>query len=376
MGFSRKQTIFAFIVGLFLVGVLTSCWPTAPTTTDPDRPERPLTPEERAQDEERRRRASEDAKRRFSDSPRCERDDRCLKKCREIGYSSSDAREECGELPSAQVDKLEEIYEALKDPNERELEDIDAADFDVFTATDKRPLERLISRVNSSSDARLVLTWILNSEEIADVFKKSDRDERLLKDLLDPLGGSASGNAQYITALKKTLYDNKNFMELAIDSNPVALEWVHSFFEAECEDTDDDTICKFRDWYCEVLSSSDDEYWYKLATDEDADFDNIINEILTDYTPANDKSSSTCSDIRESEREGYDDQTDDDPANPDDNRPCWWQEMVVDNRLIVNDLVINERGSNNQIDDDLCDYAKESNGDGLVIKSDGTNPPD
>ena len=258
---------------LALAGVLiTQCTPPPPAPA-PDPRKGDDYYDRKNRDDKDRNSVLDRSKKRYS-GPKCEGDDDCEEICKDI-YNRRSVREDCLELAAEQVEKLWEIYEAFENPGEDELASIDAVDFETFIEIDLRPVDTLIGKL-SASEAKRVLAWIGEEPDIAKVFQDEDDDYRLLKELLRNI------NSDLKKALSKNIIGSDSFMEIAIDSNEDALNWIHSFFSEECSnDAAGEEVCIFNDWYCEV--DLDEDEWDFLIGDEEG-FEQVLNEILEDYT--------------------------------------------------------------------------------------------
>ena len=274
---------------------------------------------ERSNRKDADRREEINRRKRYS-GPKCEGDEDCEEICKDI-YNRRSVREDCIELSAEQVDKLDEIYEAFENPSDDDLEEIDPEDFELFVEIDLRPLDTLIGKL-SSSEAKRVLAWIADDEAIAEVFQEEDDDYDLLKELLDALGGTLQD------ALGKTVADGDSFMEIIIDNNELALEWVHNYFAERCEGNDEEK-CIFDVWYCEVMD--DDDAWDSLIGGYE-EFEEIVDEILDDYTTT----TATAPDA--------------DPAYHSTDAKWWLQD---DDEVEANDLEISGSGPNQL--EQLCD---------------------
>ena len=200
---------------------------------------------------------------------RCEGDKACEEICRDI-YNRSSIREYCLEFPVAQVEILLDIYEIFENPFEDELDSISLLDFKVFVGIDSRPLEKLIGKF-SRLEARRVLIWIANDQNIAEVFQNKDHHEEynLLEELLEAVDSDKK------KALSKSIDSGDSFMEIVVDSgNEEALDWIHGFFDKECHT---ESFCIFKNWYCEVVDN--DDTWDNLLV-YDEKFGNVVDEIL------------------------------------------------------------------------------------------------
>ena len=233
-----------------------------------------------------RQSVSERSRKRYG-GPKCEWDEDCEDICKDI-YNRRSVRDDCMELPVKQVEKLEEIYETFENPSDNDLASIDSVDFETFVEIDLRPLDTLIGKL-SSSEAKRVLAWIADDPDIAEVFQEEDDEYDLLKKLLQNLNPDIKtalnqkiAVREFISATpesEKLSHAESSFMEIIIDNNETALDWVHNFFYEECAARNDEEVCIFNDWYCQV--GLNDDYWDSLLDFEDVE--QIVDDLLDDY---------------------------------------------------------------------------------------------
>ena len=283
-----QQAGIAF--GLFLLCAGLCACPAAPPPAALPEPSDPRPPSPKDRDEDRDRDNDRDRYRKKYSGPSCEEDDDddCIKICRDI-YTSGKKREACAELTASQVEALDAIYDILKNPNNDKLAEIDPEDFREFVDLDTRPLEKSVKAL-SSAETKHVLTWIAETTAVAAVFENHDDDYKLLKELLKNL--VSSGDRQYQRALQKSIESGESFIELALVDGGSAMDWIHGFVEAECENKNyGEELCMFQDWYCRVNLNADD--WSDFTGYNN--FNSIMDAILQDYTtnPASARTSSS-----------------------------------------------------------------------------------
>ena len=106
----------------------------------------------------------------------------CISLCREI-YKRRDDRDDCEDLTVPQVYALADVYDVLEDPDEDALRELDVEDVKVFLNLSIAGLDNLI-REYSKNDAKNVLTWIAEDEDIAEELEDGDDDSKTLEKLL------------------------------------------------------------------------------------------------------------------------------------------------------------------------------------------------
>lgn len=209
------------------------------------------------------------AKKRYT-GPKCEGDDDCEDICQKL-YRNK-VRDECEELSIEQVEILKNIDEVFENPTERELEDIDSYDFETYVNIDLAPFDKRVSKF-SSTESKRVLSWILENQDIGEIFRNADNDYDLLEEILKGL------NSDIKLALTKSITGSDSFIELAITEGDENFKWIHDYFGEECSDNDDQEVCVLQEWYCEFNLSGDN--WDNLLGNDE--FEPVIKEILSEY---------------------------------------------------------------------------------------------
>ena len=146
------------------------------------------------------------ASKRYS-GPKCETDKDCVKVCRSL-YRST-VREDCLSLTIKHVEVLEEMHDMFKNPKEKDLDEVDEADFETYVSIDIKPFDK---RVNdfSATEAKRVLAWFVENDKVRDHFRDVDDEFDMFEELLKTVAG---GNVK--NALRRTVTKSYSLVELA-----------------------------------------------------------------------------------------------------------------------------------------------------------------
>ena len=226
---------------------------------------------------EERDKTLDKARKRYT-GPKCETDDDCKKVCRSL-YRSS-VRDDCLSLTIANVEILEDIHNMFKNPKEKDLDELDADDFDTYVSIDVKPFDKRVGDF-SSTESKRVLAWLTEDDEARDHFRGADDEFDLFEDMLKKIS-----NNNVMNALKRSVSGSHSLVDIATsEGNEGVLAWLHEFFEgstgtAKCGDKDDQEVCIIEQWYCKLSLSNDQ--WDDLSSFEP--YENVVNEILSSYT--------------------------------------------------------------------------------------------
>ncbi len=217
----------------------------------------------------------------------CEDEDRdhdCKDSCKDI-YTRRADKKDCEELPVDQVAALEELHDLLKRPSERDLGEVDFEDFDVYLNISIQPLDKLI-RKYSKTRAKAFMFWLIENEDVAQVFEKEDDEYSALKSLLDEISSAdCDADAEMYKCFTAKVDGGDKLMELAIDTgNEDIMEWFMDFINEEhsgCESDSNESqkkACLTN--YCKIGAGIDDEYregWLDFEHFEDY-IEDVISE--------------------------------------------------------------------------------------------------
>ena len=206
----------------------------------------------------------------------CAKDKDCKDTCGDIFKHRKDKKYCLDELPVRQVELLQEVYDILKKPSERGLDEMDLDNLQVLLGVSTEPFETLAGRM-SASEVKKTLSWLGKNSEPVEIVKEADGDFKILKELLKKV------NANEDTALSAPIGKGDNFIETAAEEeNDKALAYVHEFFEHDCDDASDYTKCVFKDHYCDLDIDDDTEEYYLGY----APFDNLLEDVLENNRPS------------------------------------------------------------------------------------------
>ena len=207
-----------------------------------------------------------------------DRDHECKDLCKEM-YRRIGDRDDCEEQSVAQIEVLFDVYELLEEPDEDELDEIDAEDFDVYLNISISSLDDLVDDWNSR-ESREFLYWLINNEAAAKVFEKEDDDYKTFTAILKNIKNFSPDSETWEPFITK-IEDGK-LMEVAIDSgNEHVIEWFMDYIDDENNDCDDESVS--RDCfavYCKIGDGIDDDFmedW--LGFDN---FESYIEDIIDD----------------------------------------------------------------------------------------------
>ena len=206
----------------------------------------------------------------------CSENRGCRDTCDDIFRSRRD-REECEELSIADVERMEDVFKVLENPDGDDLEDLDLEVLEELLDINSDPLKTAISRMNQSEKKDFLLWFAEDSEAaqlIIDVEEEFDIREALFERFIV--------NPSSRSDLNQNIKGGKTFVELALEEgNEPVLEWLHSSFEITCERfrssprDEDYPLCVFN-IYCgwQLDIDIEDEYFgYEFFTD-------LLDEVL------------------------------------------------------------------------------------------------
>ena len=316
-GFSLKRLFFRSLLLAFLLDALGGC--IAPPIGGIGGGYRSFSRSEEDYDARRRNDLDRDSvlsrsRDRHSGRSRCSNDSDCQEICDDI-YDRRKDREDCESLPIGQVEALKEVYEALEDPDEDDLEDVDSDDFDVLVNINIKPLDKLVGKYRARQ-AKEILRWIASDSDIANVFQKEDDDFEILKELFEKIDDDLE------TSLKTTIDSGQVFLDIVSEeSNEEAGEWIHELIEEELCNRDLESAACLKK-YCAIAKKMDrDTAEDMLSLEYFEDYlDDIIDSGINcaEWAAANKNGKGDCS----SETTGSD--PFEEASDLDDD---WWNEL-------------------------------------------------
>ena len=186
----------------------------------------------------------------------CSESSECKEIC-DIIYKHQQDKDTCVQkLPVKQVELLDEVYVNLKEPDKESLKKLPSNDLLVLLSINIEPVVTLINR-GSQIKVREILTWLAEKKTFSEIFKKADRRFTILKALLKKL------NTDPNQALSVPIYNGKNFIEISVEeNNEPAIDWVHEFFDEDCDPASNSAECIFKDHYCHLRLNPRSENYY------------------------------------------------------------------------------------------------------------------
>ena len=209
----------------------------------------------------------------------------CEEQCGDI-YSRRADREDCEELTVRQIEILVDVHEALEDPDDDVLANLDLEDFNVYLNVSIEPFDKLIRKYNSR-EAKEVLLWIAENEDVTEIIKDEDDDYKNLASLLDKLDSNNSG-ADLWRPFVENIDSGDKLMEVVIEEgNEVALSWFQDYIndQSTCENGDETDPDCFT-IYCKIgdgIGSDSAQDWLGYE-----DFQKYIDDVIEEGTNAND----------------------------------------------------------------------------------------
>ena len=240
--------------------------------------------DQRIIDDENRTSILEESKKRYSGGSCEEEDDRgheCVEQCRDI-YNRRADREDCEELPIAQIQVLSELHELLEDPDDDELRNIDLEDLEVYLNVSIAGFDSHIGRY-SRNESKEVLFWIAENEDISNLFSDEDDEfkalEALFKEVVD--GSFSPGSDTHLPFIER-VDGNNRLIEIVIDAgNESALEWFHSYITetaTDCSGNSDEVSLECFKVFCRIGKGIDPDFRENWLSFED--FEEYIDDII------------------------------------------------------------------------------------------------
>ena len=311
---SLKPTTFVFMLFVFSIGC-TNTVPTSgyPSTGSPGGPP-PSDPyyADRIRNDDDRNAVLNDSRSRFG-GRLCEdesQNHRCKEQCRTI-YRRSDDKEDCEELAAEQINRLMNVHDILKRADDDDLRNIDLEDLEVYLNVSIAGFDDLI-RDYRSGEARDVLTWIANNDEIADILRDEDDQYKTLEQLLKTLESFSSSE------LEDPFTEDINrgtLFEVAIYArNETAVTWFLEYIfnvSSSCNNDDEVSIGCFT-VICKIGDGFEDEDfledWFSFNS-----FENYMDDIIEEGINAGNSPKWSATAITDTddlfEKSPYEDQT-------------------------------------------------------------------
>ncbi len=111
----------------------------------------------------------------------CEGDEDCEELCEDNDHLnlSGSARKECFDWPTASVEKLDEIFKEIKDPEEDKLNDLTNDDINLLCAAIEMEEDFWLDEIKgyTPSDSKYILKWIINNEQVTFLLDREIKEE-------------------------------------------------------------------------------------------------------------------------------------------------------------------------------------------------------
>ena len=280
-GYTMNPTIKTFFLGvaIFFTGACFSpsqlAIDSTNTSTSPPRTEREY--EERRQRDTDRDSVIRNIRNRYSSGRVCEdlsgRDQNdCEDICKEIYSGDRGAKRECEELEVELIEDLKKVYEYLGDANDDDFASIDAELFDTYLNIGISGLEEVIEDY-SSKDAEEFLYWLIEDEEISEIFRKEDDDYQALDNVFEQLNSNHDIFGDTPWKIFDEDINGDDLIELVINSSDEVIDWFMDYINERSRACDRDT--KSRDCfkvYCnigDIISPNDRDDWLDNESFED-----------------------------------------------------------------------------------------------------------
>lgn len=200
----------------------------------------------------------------------------CKKKCEEM-YRKIRDRNECRSLKVNFIEDLYEAYKILERANN--LDDIDPDIFASYININPKGIESLeyIIEDYTSGEAKEFLFWLIDEEEIAEIFKIRDNNFNTLETLFREMDPNYDKDELYESFTKKI--GGEFLIEIIINSGEENVEWFMDFINEKNPDCFDDEHTKecFK-LFCEIGDRLDEtarDNWLNYER-----FEKYINKII------------------------------------------------------------------------------------------------
>ena len=204
----------------------------------------------------------------------CDESKSCISICKKLFYRSEN-RNDCESLTKVQVEKLEEVYDALEQPSFNDLQYVNLYDLKVFLNLSPEAMERAFRRTGSR-DAKEVLHWIASDENVALIFEGEDGDFVILETLLNEIRHDP------IEALGVTINSGDTVQEIALEeNNDASFNWIHGFIQEECSSSKDEEedYCVLGN-YCSIMNKFHEDNVARILDFEEIEglLQNVLDE--------------------------------------------------------------------------------------------------
>lgn len=213
-----------------------------------------------------------------------DKDHECRDYCKQMFRSSGD-RKDCLKLEESEIeDMFDDVHERLKDPSGEDLDGINVEDLKAYFDVSISGFQRLISSEYKRTDAEEVLIWIMQNEEVTELFIDEDDDYKTFELLLEEATGSFNDN-KLEKPLGRDIDSDDTLIELA-EENETALDWLLEYvFETATQcDSDNPVQQNCFEVICKIGAKfGDDRHGETNRSDwliDSGDFENYIEDII------------------------------------------------------------------------------------------------
>ena len=257
-----SKIIFLIITGVFIG----ACAPAPKTVAPKVKP--PTTRTDKEYDDRKKRKNRNNVIKRHRSNYSgltCEKtkghiQDKCEKICKELYKRRSD-REDCQKLEVDFIEDLEEMYKVLENAKERTLNEIDSDLFETYINISIASLDRVVKEYNISK-AKNFIYWLIDDEDIGEIFRNEDDDHDTLEEVLRQLDKDDYSNEtnEIHKIFNKSIEGKDTLMEIIATSSDEVVEWFMDFINeknAECKEGSETRLC-FVGVYCRIGKDLDE----------------------------------------------------------------------------------------------------------------------
>lgn len=182
----------------------------------------------------------------------CEGDEACEELCKDSDHLdlTGKAKDECFDWPRASVERLDEVFEILKDPDEDDLESLTEDDVNLLCAAVDAEEDFWVREIDnySSGEAIDVLRWVITNDQVTALLNEELGEEEgteHLKKLVSALNntGTNMSDEDILLGLDKELDTDDDETVLAYaesEDNDKFIEMVHDLL---VDNNEDDGLC-------------------------------------------------------------------------------------------------------------------------------------
>ena len=263
----------------------------------------------------------------------CDADSNCRDTCRLL-FTSREYENLCYDYAAVAVEKMKAVFDILEEATETGLDSLNTDENErslriVFnieptndrggqsvlhriqhTETDSTtnpPTETMVDGWNEEQQKR-VLLWLAENPEIIRIFSTSGPDSRAphfeILEFVSDTTGSSQDRAESLSRSLDSNNRGEGFIDkLLEEENEVGLQWLHDYFEEDCDRGNDDAEkrCIFEDYYCNLRIDNHEDYFdYDFFTDT---LDSVLENQRGGNAPSWWKTDTTSDDLKDENRD-------------------------------------------------------------------------